>query len=100
MGVGVGVGVGENVGTGNGVVVGVGVGVAVGLGEGDGLGYSVTTNSLFTIVAPPANVGTVCTWSITSEIAAVSAAGTTRLRVNLAIVSARTACRWDHRQAA
>src|SRR3981081_463745 len=64
--------------------VGVGLGVGEGVGEGDGLG-----------VGDCADVGAVCTGISTSEIAAVSAADKTKLRVNFAIISARTACRWD-----
>jgi hypothetical protein len=76
--VGVGVGLGEGEG------VGVGVGVGEGLGVGVGVGVGVC-----------ADAGTVCAAISTSETAAVSAAGTTKLQANLAIVSARTACRWD-----
>jgi hypothetical protein len=96
-----------------GVGVGVGVGDADALGEGNGHGPSQPMFGVFVGGAPhpstqllafcaDAGVG-----SITSagKIAPVSAANTTRLRMNFAIVSARTICRWDlqpvwHRQIA
>ena len=82
VGVGVGVGVGEVAGVG--VAVGVGVGVGVGLGDGVGVGVGVC-----------ADAGMFCAGISASEIAAESAVEKIKLRVNSAIVSARTACRWD-----
>jgi hypothetical protein len=76
--VGVGVGVGEGDGLGDGL--GEGDGLGDGLGEGEGV---------------CADAGMVCIPTSASEIAAVSAADTMNLPVNLAIFSARTACRWD-----
>src|SRR6266700_5505479 len=44
-----------------------------------------------------ADAGDGCNWT-TSQTAAVSAADTTKRCAKFAMVSARTACRWDHRQ--
>src|ERR1700676_212519 len=63
--------------------VGVGLGVGEGVGEGLGDGEGDC-----------ADAGEICTSISTSEIAAASAADNTKLRVNFAIVSARTVCRW------
>jgi hypothetical protein len=90
VGVGVGVAVGEGLGDGEGD--GDGDGDGDGLGEGENVGDGLC-----------ADAGMVSAGISASEIAAASAAETTKLRVNFAIVSARTACRWDHcrhRQAA
>jgi len=83
----VGVGVGDGLGEGEGVGDGEGEGLGDGLGEGEGL---------------CADAGSVCTGISSSESTAVSAADTTRLRMNFAIFSARTVYRWDrcHRQRA
>src|ERR1700755_1194182 len=83
--VGVGVGVGVVVGVG----VGVGVGVEVGVVVGVGVGVDVC-----------ADAGMVSAGMINREIAALSAADTMKRCGNRVIVSARTACRWDHRPAA
>src|SRR5882724_8248499 len=69
----------------------VGVGDGDGEGVGDGVGEGVG-------VGDCANTGVTCACISTNEIAAVSAAEKMKLRANLAIVSARTACRWDRRR--
>jgi hypothetical protein len=86
--VGVGVGLGDALGVG----VGVGEGEYVGVGEGEYVGDGLC-----------AEAGTVSAGISSREIAAASAVDRVKLRVNFAIVSARTACRWDRcrrRQAA
>jgi hypothetical protein len=78
--VGVGVAVGVGLGVGDGVGVGVGDGVGEGEYDGDGL---------------CAEAGMASAGISSREIAAASVADRVKLRVNFAIVSARTACRWD-----
>jgi hypothetical protein len=85
--VGVDVGVGVGLGEGDGLGDGLGEGLGEGLGDGDGL---------------CADAGAVSAGISISENAAVIATEKTTLRTKLAIVSDRTACRWDrcrHRRA-
>jgi hypothetical protein len=93
VGVGEGLGDGEGLGEGEGVGVGEVAGTGVDVGLGEGLGAT-------SVLA--AKAGAVCASTSSNEIAAVSAADTTNWRMNLAIVSARTASRWGrcHRQRA
>jgi len=91
----------EPVGAGVGVGVGVGAGEAdtFGVGEGDKVGVGVGDGG----VGLCAEAGMVSAAISSSETAAAGAAEPIRLRANPAIVSARTACRWDrcrHRQSA
>src|SRR5882672_1631161 len=62
------------------------------LGGGAGQGPSLSQDDC-------ANAGDGCSCTSTSQTDAMSPADAIKLRVvNLAMVSARTACRWDHRQ--
>jgi hypothetical protein len=81
-----------------GVGLGVGDGVGDGVGEGDGVGDGENVGDGLC-----ADAGMVCAEISSSEAAAASALDKVKLRVNITIVSARTACRWDrcrHRRAA
>src|ERR1019366_528737 len=75
--------------------------VGVGLGDGDGsdVGDGVRDGELVgdgsQLQSPSADAGPICIGISTNQVAAISAADTTRLRENPAIVSARTACLWD-----
>src|SRR5258708_704715 len=101
---GVGVDVGVGVGFGVGVDVDVCDGLGEGLGDGRGDGLSDGLGDGLGVEHGPsqlcADEGLVCAGISISENAAVSAADKTRLRVNVAIVSGRTACRWDRRRPA
>src|SRR5882672_8032328 len=64
------------------------------LGGGAGQGPSLSQDD-----RDCANAGDGCSCTSTSQTDAMSPADAIKLRVvNLAMVSARTACRWDHRQ--
>src|SRR6185312_234418 len=78
-----------------GVGAGGGGGGGVGAGVGGGVGHGPSQNSC-------ADAGFVCAAISISVTAAANAADTMAPRVNFAIISARTTCRWGrcrHRQA-
>src|SRR5947208_1269045 len=96
--VGVGVGDAVAVGVGVGVGVGDGLGVGEGLPEGDGVGVGVgfgVGSSQLVSQRACADAGDVVIGASKRKMPAVSAAGTTKLVMRCAMISARTACRWD-----
>jgi hypothetical protein len=112
--VGAGVGVGLGLADGDGVGVGVGEGdpdgEGEGLGDGEvelagigvGVGVGVGVEHGWSELQTCAAARTACNSIIRSEIAAVSAADEIILLLLLAMVSARTTCRWGrcHRRQA
>jgi hypothetical protein len=99
--IGVGVAVGDGLGLGD--ALGVGVGVGDGLGDGVGEGEYSGVGEGEGGVGLCADAGMVSAGVSSREIAAASATDRVKLRMDFAIISVRTACRWDrcrHRQAA